>query len=273
MKRTVFFVSDGTGISAESLGKTLLAQFDQYTFDTHTLPFLNSTEKASAAAQKIKALSRDDEQRPIVICTVIHPEVRDEIEKIDAFIIDLLKTFISPLEAELGTDAVQTIGRTYGLKRQQAQAYSQRIEAVHYALDNDDGASTKGYEDCDVILVGVSRSGKTPSCLYMALQYGIRAANYPITEEDMDLGGLPNALKPFKNRIFGLTIDPERLSQIRHERKPNSRYASLRQCALEIEETKALFRQSGIPFLNTTSMSVEEISSKIIQKLELDRPV
>lgn len=271
MKRTVFFVSDGTGISAESLGKTLLAQFDQYTFDTHTFPFVNSVEKANAILQKMTQMSYSDSERPIMVCTVIHPEVRQILKKSDAFTIDLLETFIAPMEQELNSSAVQQIGRTHGLSRQ--TAYNQRIEAVHYALDNDDGASIKGYASADVILVGVSRSGKTPSCLYMALQYGIMAANYPITEEDMNSGQLPRALKPFKNKIFGLTINPERLAEIREERRPNSRYSSLRQCTLEIEETKALFRQGGIPFINTTSMSIEEMSSKIIQKLGLERPV
>jgi regulator of PEP synthase PpsR (kinase-PPPase family) len=148
-----------------------------------------------------------------------------------------------------------------------------RIDAVNFALDNDDGSKIKHYDKADIILVGVSRSGKTPTCLYLALQFGIKAANYPLTEEDLQNFSLPDVLKPHKHKIFGLTIDPERLAAIRNERKANSRYASLAQCYYETEEVEHLYQQEQISFLSTTDLSVEEISTKIMQKAKIKRKV
>ena len=149
--------------------------------------------------------------------------------------------------------------------------YMERIEAVNFALENDDGARTTHYAQADLILVGVSRCGKTPTCLYMALQYGIRAANYPLTEEDMERLQLPASLKTYKDKLFGLTIDAERLAAIRHERRPNSRYASFAQCEFELREVESLFRRENISFINTTHFSVEEISAKILVEKGVER--
>jgi regulator of PEP synthase PpsR (kinase-PPPase family) len=269
MKRSAFFVSDGTGITAENLGKTLLSQFPQVQFEMHTLPFINDPDKSRAALEKIREWSTGDDGRPIIVCTIIHPEVRSIIKAADALVIDTMNDFLMQLETELKHPTELSVGRAHAIA--EGGMYQRRMEAVHFALDNDDGATTKGYDSADLILIGVSRSGKTPSCLYMALQFGIRAANYPLTEEDMETGYLPRMLKPYRHKLFGLTIDPERLSVIRNERKPNSRYASLRQCQAEIREVESIYRRERLPCLSTTKYSVEEISSRIIDIMGLKR--
>jgi len=140
-------------------------------------------------------------------------------------------------------------------------------------LDNDDGARTQQYKEADIILVGVSRCGKTPTCLYMALQYGIRAANYPLTEEDMGGEDLPEILKQHREKLYGLTIDPFQLAAIRNERRPNSRYSSLDQCDLETRTAERYFRQNSMQSINTTNFSIEEISTRIMADANLNRRI
>lgn len=271
MKRTAFFISDGTGITAEALGHSLLSQFQNIDFDQITLPYINSTEKAHAALAQISDAKNKTGERPIIIDTIVNQNIRAVFADCDGFMIDVFSTFLSPLEKELGTASSYTVGRAHSITDQ--TKYKVRINAVHFALDNDDGARTNQYEKADIILVGVSRSGKTPTCLYLALQFGICAANYPFTEDDFDDLQLPKALKPFREKLFGLVIDAERLSSIRQERKPNSRYASIQQCEEEVRGIKALFNQLNIPFLDTTELSIEEISTRILVEGKLKRKI
>lgn len=268
MKRQAFFISDGTGITAETLGHSLLSQFESINFEQTTLPYIDSIEKAQEVVQQLNKLAEQGE-RPIVFDTIVNKEVRDEISKANAFKVDIFASFLAPLEKELNMGSSYSVGKSH--VGGDDKAYLARIEAVNYALDNDDGSKVKHYDKADIILVGVSRSGKTPSCLYLALQFGIKAANYPLTEEDLGNGTLPDVLKPFKDKLFGLTIDPERLAAIRNERKANSRYASLNQCYYETEEVEMLFRRMNIPFLTTTDLSVEEISTRIMVETKLIR--
>lgn len=269
MKRTAFFISDGTGITAETLGQSLLAQFGNIDFRRLTRPYIDTTEKALAMVQQINAVAEQEKSRPIVFDTIVNPQIRDILATANAFKLDIFSTFLDPLETELNESSSYTVGKSHSIK--QNDTYMQRIEAVNFALENDDGARTRHYDSADIILVGVSRCGKTPTCLYMAMQYGIRAANYPLTEEDMDLLTLPNSLKPYRQKLFGLTIEAERLAAIRHERKPNSRYASFAQCEFEVREVEALFQRENINFINTTQFSVEEISAKILVEKGIER--
>ncbi|MFY0640825.1 MAG: kinase/pyrophosphorylase [Bermanella sp.] len=268
MKRQAFFISDGTGITAETLGHSLLAQFESIEFEQITLPYIDSIEKAQEVVQRLNSAAEQG-TRPIVFDTIVNQDIRDEISKAEAFKVDIFATFLAPLEKELNKGSSYTVGKSHAGGNN--KSYLARIDAVNFALDNDDGSKIKHYDKADIILVGVSRSGKTPSCLYLALQFGIKAANYPLTEEDLGNGDLPSALKPFKNKLFGLTIDPERLAAIRNERKANSRYASLNQCYYETEEVEMLFRRMSIPFLTTTDLSVEEISTRIMVETKLNR--
>ncbi len=269
MRRSVFFISDGTGITAETLGHSLLAQFDQITFDEQAIPYVDTPEKALAAVQTINVRAQQDGIRPIVIDTIVNQELRLILRQANACKLDVFDTFVGILEQELSTHSANAVGKSHSIVSD--ADYGVRIDAVHFALDNDDGARTRHYDKADVILIGVSRSGKTPTSIYMALQFGIHVANYPLTEEDFDDIALPEVLRPYKKKLFGLTIEPERLSAIRHERKPDSRYATLRQCDQEIRAAQAIYNREGIPFINSTHLSVEEISTKILAMVGLKR--
>jgi len=269
MKRQAFFISDGTGITAETLGHSLLAQFESIDFEQITLPYIDTIKKATEVTARLDAIELKTGLKPIVFDTIVNQDIRNIISKANAFKVDIFATFLSPLEQELKMDSSYSVGKSHA--GGDNAGYKSRIDAVNFALDNDDGSKIKHYAKADIILVGVSRSGKTPTCLYLALQFGIKAANYPLTEEDLQNFCLPSALKPYKNKLFGLTIDPERLAAIRNERKANSRYASIAQCYYETEEVEHLYQQEQIAFLSTTDLSVEEISTKIMLKAELDR--
>lgn len=266
-RRRVFFVSDRTGITSENMGNALLEQFDGLKFKHSTYPFVDTIEKAHGLVQIINRSASEDELRPLVFSSVVNDEIREIIKTSQAFHLNFFDTFLGQLEKELGVSARHSVlGRVQDMTK-----YDARMEAVNFALNHDDGESDRDFKDADVILMGVSRSGKTPTCLYLALQYGIRAANYPLTPEDFDSTDLPRMVKPYQNKLFGLTIEPTRLQEIRQERRPNSRYASLETCHHEIATAKAMFQRHGIPFINTTQKSVEELAVSILQACHLKR--
>lgn len=269
MKRSVFFLSDRTGITAEALGHSLLTQFEEVEFEQTTLPFIDTREKAQQAVERINHAARSDGARPLLFSTLIDPELRELVTASEGLMFDFFDTFINPLEIELGAPSSHAVGRSHGIHIY--AAYKARIDAVNFALSNDDGVTTREYANADIILVGVSRSGKTPTCLYLALQYGIWAANYPLTEEDLESRRLPEVLDPFRARVFGLTIDPQRLQQIRSERRPGSRYASLQQCEFEVKTVETLYRRESIDYLDTSTVSIEEIATTILHKRGLAR--
>jgi regulator of PEP synthase PpsR (kinase-PPPase family) len=268
MKRTVFFVSDGTGITTETLGHSLLTQFPHVSFNQERLPFVDDLASAEAAVGMINQASRKDGAPAIVFNTIIDENLCAVMRASEGIIIDLFATFIKPLEDALGTEHLPTVGRAHGVK--DFQKYEDRMSATNYAMTHDDGVSID-FAEADLILVGVSRSGKTPTCLYMALHFGVKSANYPLTPEDLDEMRLPPFLRRYKRKIVGLMIEPERLMQIRETRKPGSRYASLRQCRQEVDAAESLFRMEGIPVFHTTHSSIEEISSRVLLQLGLQR--
>jgi regulator of PEP synthase PpsR (kinase-PPPase family) len=270
-KRTAFFVSDRTGITAEMLGHSLLTQFDGVPFDEVTLPFVDTLDKAREAAQRINEQGAADGARPIVISTLARTEIAQIVGQANALFLDCFEIFIAPLERELGVRASHAVGRSHSVT--DFVNYHHRIESVNYALSHDDGLSSRDLAEADVILIGVSRCGKTPTCLYLAMQYGIRAANYPLIPEDFQNKRLPAQLQPLKRRLYGLTIHPERLQQIRNERRPGSRYATLANCEYEVREAEALMRQEGIPYLDATSKSVEELATTILHEAKLVRRI
>ena len=269
MRRTVFFVSDGTGITAETLGHTLLTQFEQIEYRQRTLPFVDSAEKAQATVEFVNSTAEEDGCRPVVFSTLVDPGLQEIVAKSQALVLDFFGAFIARLSTEMSVPPTRITGRSHGIVDR--ASYYVRIDAINFALQHDDGASTQHYDEADVILIGVSRSGKTPTCLYLAMQFGVRAANYPLTGDDGDSTVLPKLLKPFKDRLYGLTSEPERLQQIRSERRPNSRYSSIAQCRREVHDAEALFRQEGLLSLNTATMSVEEIAAKVLQERGMER--
>lgn len=270
VQRSVFFISDGTAITAETLGHSLLAQFPDVDFDIHIVPYVDSEESALAVVHRINKCASEDGNPPLVFDTLVDPVVRDIINTAHAVNLDVFEGLISKMESEIGVKASPLINNAHNVD---SENYKARIDAVHYALDNDDGATTRHYNMADLILIGVSRSGKTPTAIYLALQFGIRVANYPITEEDLDDNRLPKLLKEHKHKLFGLMIEPERLVAIRNERKAGSRYASFQQCQMELRAIQGIYISEGIPFLNVSEMSIEEISTRILQVTGLKRRI
>jgi len=268
--RTVLFISDGTGITAETLGHTLLTQFDTE-FREVTLPYVDSIEAARRVVEKVAALISAGNPRPIIFSSVVRDDVRAALATSDATFFDVFDAFIGPLEQELQMPASHAIGQAHGLHN--PKVYDVRIDAINFTLQHDDGASFSHYSKADVIIIGVSRTAKTPVSLYLAMQHGIFAANYPLTEDDIMEKGLPRALRGYKDKLYGLSIAPERLHTIRQERRPNSRYASMRQCQLELMRAEALFRSNRIPWLNSTTVSIEEIATTIMHERGLRRRV
>ncbi|SDF72231.1 MULTISPECIES: pyruvate, water dikinase regulatory protein [unclassified Duganella] len=266
--RTVFFVSDGTGITAETFGHSVLTQFE-LRFRQVRLPFIDTLDKAHDALRKINEAFASDGHRPIVFSTLVHTELSDVIRQCKGMYMDMFQTFVAPLEQELGVKSTHTIGRSHNIV--DSEEYKNRIEAINFSLAHDDGQSHKNLASADVILVGVSRSGKTPTSLYLAMQYGIKAANYPLIPDDFERGKLPSSLYEFKSKIFGLTITPERLTEIRNERRAGSKYASLENCRYEVNEAEAMMKREGIRWLSSTTKSIEEISTTILQEIKPDR--
>jgi [pyruvate, water dikinase]-phosphate phosphotransferase / [pyruvate, water dikinase] kinase len=266
--RTVFFVSDGTGITAETFGHAVLTQFE-LRFRQVRLPFIDTVDKAHDAVRKINEAFSSDGQRPIVFSTLVKPDLSDVIRGARGMHMDLIQTFVAPLEQELGIKSTHTIGRSHNIV--DSEEYKNRIEAINFSLAHDDGQSHKNLSSADVILVGVSRSGKTPTSLYLAMQYGIKAANYPLIPDDFERGKLPSNLPPFRGKIFGLSISPERLSEIRHERRAGSKYASIENCRYEVNEAELMMKREGIRWLSSTTKSIEEIATTILQEIKPDR--
>jgi hypothetical protein len=263
LKRRAFFISDGTGITAGSLGG-LLAHFPETEFEQIRIPFTDSHQKIEDAQKRIVNAKLINGLRPVVIMSIGSNELRSELKEVDAYYIDLFESFIFPLGKELQQDPLTRPGVAHSMN---GANYGNRIEAINFALGHDDGMTHNGLNQAHVILVGVSRSGKTPTSIYLAMQFGIKAANYPLIPEDFERGTVPPILEGYIDKIFGLTIQPNRLSSLRSERRPDSHYASIENCKDEIEKAEKLMQKLGVPIVDSTSRSVEELSAIIIQHI------
>ena len=268
--RPVFIVSDGTAITAETLAHSVMTQFPDLVYDQQRIPFIDTPEKAHQVAKRIERTLNETGVRPLVFSTFVDPEISKEFLKTaPGFQVELFRSFVGPMERELGMKSTHTVGATHKIRNE--ERYNKRIAAIDYTLTHDDGQTNRGLDQAEVILVGVSRSGKTPTSLFLAMQFGIKVANYPLIPEDFDRGELPPALEPLRGKLFGLSIKPERLSEIRNERRPGSHYASIENCRKEIEDAEKLMRRNGIEWLNSTTKSIEEIAATIIAKQHLEK--
>ncbi len=268
--RPVFIVSDGTAITAETLAHSVMTQFPDLVYDQQRIPFIDTPEKAHQVAKRIERTLNETGVRPLVFSTFVDPEISKEFLKTaPGFQVELFRSFVGPMERELGMKSTHTVGATHKIRNE--ERYNKRIAAIDYTLTHDDGQTNRGLDQAEVILVGVSRSGKTPTSLFLAMQFGIKVANYPLIPEDFDRGELPPALEPLRDKLFGLSIKPERLSEIRNERRPGSHYASIENCRKEIEDAEELMRRNGIEWLNSTTKSIEEIAATIIAKQHLEK--
>lgn len=265
--RTVFYVSDGTGLTAEALGHSLLTQFENVEFRQVRAPFIDNAEKARAIVNRINESGEADGLRPILFTTLIDPDLAAIVHGADAFCMSFFESFLVPLEDELGMKSTHTVGRSHSST--DSFTYQRRIEAINFTLAHDDGVSERDLDKSEIILVGVSRCGKTPTSLYLAMQFGLKVANFPLIPEDFERGQMPGSLSKYRSKLFGLTIQPERLTAIREERRPKSRYASLANCRYEVAEGEKMMRREGIRWLDSSSKSIEEISTTILQELRL----
>lgn len=269
LQRPVFFISDRTGITAETLGHSLLTQFSGIDFLQRTVSFVDTEERARQAVAEIDRVAAHSSAPPLVFSTLIVDELRTIVAQSRGVFFDFFNEFIGPLEEEFHLQSTHTIGLSHGASDE--GRYMVRMDAVNFALETDDGVSTHHYDHADLILSGVSRCGKTPTCLYMALQFGIFAANYPLTEDELEAPRLPEELLAHRGKVFGLTIDARRLAAIRGERRPDSRYASLHQCRHELRKVSNMFRMEGIPVYDTSTSSIEEIATTILQTAKIKR--
>ncbi|HZW27237.1 MAG TPA: pyruvate, water dikinase regulatory protein [Trueperaceae bacterium] len=264
-RRHVFFVSDHTGVTAEVVGQSLLARFDHVDFETATRPFVSTAARAREVLEEFSRLP----EPPIVFSTITDPEVRAIVERAAGVHFDLFEPYIARLEEAIGQPAVPVVGAAHSIR--DLARYQARIDAVEFSLNTDDGSNVKRYANAEVIMVGVSRVGKSPTCLYLTMTYGVRASNFPLVEEDLETEALPKALAPFRDKLFGLTIDPRRLHELRTKRSPGTNYAALERCEFEVRRAERLFRRNNVPFLDTTNVSVEELASQVLLRANLER--
>ncbi|MBN7794323.1 kinase/pyrophosphorylase [Microbacterium esteraromaticum] len=264
--RAAYFVSDSTGVTAETLGNALLANFPGIRFLRHTIPFVLTDAEARSVVASIDAdVARGHD--PLLFITVKNAQLRGILSASGATVIDLLAGHLTELENALGVTASEQLGNYHGLG--DTDRYFARMRAVEYAIEHDDGQSSRALDQADVVIIAPSRCGKTPTTMYLALQHGLRVANYPLTDDDFGSEALPRPIAKYGPRCFGLTTTPLRLSQVRHERRPSSRYSSLEQCTLELRRAEDLYRRHRIPFLNSSTKSVEEMSAVIMQTMKL----
>lgn len=269
IERTVYLVSDSTGITAETFSHSVLSQFDKVQFNQIRLPFIDSLEKAAEVVARINQNATDAGQPPIVFSTLVNPEILNLVRNANGVFLDLFGTFVSHIEQAIGHKSSHSIGRSHMVAN--SEKYRNRIDAINFSLAHDDGQFITQLDQADVILVGVSRCGKTPTSLYLAMQYAIKAANFPLTPDDFERNTLPATIAPYRSKLFGLSIQPERLSEVRNERRPNSGYAKLEQCRYEVAEAERMMRREGISWLSSTTKSIEEIATTVLQEVGLDR--
>ena len=270
--RTVCFVSDRTGLTAETLGYSLLSQFGELEAHTVTMPFVSTVKDAQGVAKRINEIAAADGVRPIVLSTLVDDEIRAIVRTGNGFFLDFFDAFLAPMENELGRPSAHVSG--FGISQAgHDPAHSARVDAINFTLANDDGSGQRDYRSAEVVLIGVSRSGKTPTSLYLAMQYGIRCANVPLVDEDFESRALPRELQSHRHKLFGLTIRPDRLQQIRQERRPGSRYASATQIDFETRSALDMMARHQIPCVDVTECSVEEIASRILDRMKLERHI
>ncbi len=270
-KRPVFVVSDRTGITAEMMSHSLLTQFPEVKFDVTTLPFVDTNDKVKDAIKQIDDAAEKSGVRPLVFITFVNDSHRDELILCEGVFFDLFGAFLDPLEQELKEKSSHSIGISHGIV--DPVRYTNRIGAVNFAVHCDDGLNIRDYSKADLVLVGVSRAGKTPVCLYLGMQFGLFCANYPLTDQDLERTSLPSALEKHRARLFGLTIRPERLQQIRQERRSRGTYGTMAQCRFEVSQAENIIMRNHLPHADTSSLSIEEIAARIMQKMRLKRDI
>lgn len=264
----VYFLSDSTGISAETMGNALLIQFPDLVFERTTIPFISTPEHAREVVRRLDA-AMDGREPPLVFCTAAEDEVRRELHRARAPVIDFFDMHMNRIEGILGRRGVRQPSRLHGVG--DIKRYNSRMAAVEFTIEHDDGQSLRALEKADAILLAPSRCGKTPTSMYLALQHGLFVANYPLVDEDLEATRLPEAVEAMLDRCYGITTTVDRLTRVRNERRPGSRYSSTEQCRWELRRATQLFESHGLPVIDSASRSVEEMATLIIQTMRAGR--
>jgi [pyruvate, water dikinase]-phosphate phosphotransferase / [pyruvate, water dikinase] kinase len=264
--RDVYYLSGSTGILAKDLGKALLCQFPDVPFREELIPFIQTEKEAEKAIERIR--SRSTGQVPMVISTLLGRKLNGILNHPDVEFLNIFDQFLRKIEDILEEKAVWKAGAS---RHPSERTMIKRVEAIHYCIDHDDGSGTKDYDEAEVILLGVSRSGKTPVSVYLATQMGIKTANYPLVLDDSPSFRLPPYITRNKKRLIGLSITPQLLHQYREQRYANSSYASLSTCRSEINEVNTLYLNHDIPIVTSDGKSIEEIAIHVTQLLNLKK--
>jgi regulator of PEP synthase PpsR (kinase-PPPase family) len=262
--KDIYYVSDSTGILATNLGQSLICQFPEISFHEEKFPFIKTIADAEKTIRYI--LKQSTGRRPIIFSTLVSPKLRAIFNHPEVELFDVCDAFLERLEQCLEAKALGLPGYSQHVDD---SSMSRRVEAIHYCLGHDDGTKFDEYNEADVILVGVSRSGKTPVSVYMATHMGLKAANYPLTNNNLNHYTLPEGLRHNRKKAVGLTIAPEILSMIREKRYPNSTYAKRSTCVQELEQAQEIFQKYKIPVINTSGRSIEELATQISQEIGL----
>ena len=268
--RPAFIISDRTGVTAGTMAHSLLSQFPNIEFERHTIPFVDADDKVKSCIRQINHSYKVHKVRPLVFVSFMDNNFTHELEKSEGRIINLFQPLIHKLEGYLRTDSSHKVGQAHGMSGTGEQDYMHRIDAINFSMRYDDGVRTGNYHKADLILVGVSRAGKTPTSLYMALHYGLNTANYPLADDDFEKGTLPDALIESRDKLFGLAIDPLQLHMIRQKRRANSKYSALSQCRREVIQAQQFYKRYRIPHVDSTAMSIEELASLIVHRMNLE---
>lgn len=266
--RPVYIISDRTGVTAGTMAHTLLSQFPNIEFERHTIPFIDADDKVKSTIKQINHSYNAHKARPLVFTSFMDTNYTHKFEESNSIVIDLFKPFIQDLEAHLHVDSSHKVGQAHGIVKE--VDYMHRMDAINFSMQYDDGVKIGNYHKADLILIGVSRAGKTPTSLYMALHYGLYTANYPLADDDFEAGKLPEALINNRERLFGLSIDPFQLQKIRQKRRANSQYSSITQCQQEVRQAEQFFKRYRIPHTDSTAMSIEELASLIVHRMNLE---
>lgn len=262
MKRFhLHMVSDSTGETVGSVARAALAQFDDVVSEEHVWPLIRSKNQLEKMIQTLDAAPG------VVMFTLVDAEMREMLRKACSDrglpCIPVLSHVVRELSNYLEVEAAGSPGTQYELGEQ----YFSRIDAINFALEHDDGQATWNLEQADIVLVGVSRTSKSPTCVYLAHR-GFKAANVPYVPGCPLPDILMSLTQPL---VVGLTISGDRLIDIRTSRLQSlkqsldSDYVAVDHVQAEIEEAKRLFRKQGWPVIDVSRRSVEETAAHIIQ--------
>lgn len=264
--KDIYYISDSTAILVKNLGHSLICQFPEINFIEEKFPFVNSVKEAQKVLAHI--LKRSGGRQPIVFSTIMNEDVRNVFNNSEIEFIDAYGHFLTRLEDCLEATAL----RVAGYYRTTTEVdLAKRAENINFSLEHDDGTGLDGYPAADVILLGISRTGKTPISVYLATQMGLKAANFPLIDKYLTEYRLPDQIVRSKHKAVGLTTTPELLSSIRERRLPGSNYARLSTCLEEMDQADKIYKKYKIPTISSAGKSIEEIATQVSQELKLSK--